>query len=282
MPADLDASYRHCQRLARRAASSFYLAFWLLPRAKRRSMCALYAFLRRTDDLVDREAPLTARRDALAAWRDSLRRALTGDYDEPMWPAVHDTVRRYAIPHDYLWSAIEGVEMDLDRRAYGTFAELEAYLDRVASVVGLACLHIWGADLPAAIEPARRCGHAYQMTNILRDLRDDLAAGRLYLPHEDLERFGCGVEHLRTGDHRERVADLVQFEVARTRELYRSADELRPLLSPDGRRVFAAMTATYRALLDRIERLGPDSLRRRPALPKWRKLLAVGQGWCSQ
>jgi phytoene synthase len=281
MPADLDASYRHCQRLARRAASSFYLAFWLLPRAKRRAMCALYAFLRRTDDLVDRIAPLAARRDALAAWRDSLRRALTGVYDEPMWPAVHDTVRRYAIPHDYLWSAIEGVEMDLDRRAYGTFAELESYLDRVASVVGLACLHIWGADLPAAVEPARRCGHAYQLTNILRDLHNDLAAGRSYLPQEDLDRFGCSLDLLRSGQPHPCVAELVRFEVARARKLYQHADRLRPLLSPDGRRVFSAMTLTYRALLDRVERSGPELLRRRPALPKWRKLLAVGQGWCS-
>jgi phytoene synthase len=280
MPADLETSYRHCRRLARRAASSFYLAFWLLPPIKRRSMCALYAFLRRTDDLADNQTPLAARREAIAAWRASLRNALAGQYDEPIWPALHDTVRRHAIPHEHLWSAIEGVEMDLDGRTYATFADLETYLDRVASAVGLACLHIWGADLPAALEPARCCGHAYQLTNILRDLRDDLAIGRLYLPQEDLDRFGCSLEGLRGDESHSHAAELVQFEVDRARGLYSYADQLRPLLSPDGRRVFSAMTVTYRALLDRVERLGVEVLKRRPAVPKWRKLLAVGQGWC--
>ena len=280
MSPELESSYRHCQRLARKAASSFYLAFWLLPRGKRRSMHALYAFLRRTDDLADSHAPLPARHEALHAWRESLQRALDGAYDDPMWPAVHDTVKRHDIPHGYLHAAIDGVQMDLEGRAYGTFADLETYLDRVASVVGLSCLHVWGADLPAAVPPARRCGHAYQMTNILRDLSEDLSSGRLYLPRDDLERFGCSPPDLRRGEPRQNVAELLQFEVQRTRELYRAGDELRPLLSRDGRRIFAAMTATYRALLDRIERLGPDVLVRRPAIPKWRKLMAVGRGWC--
>jgi phytoene synthase len=277
---ELEASYRYCQRLSRTAASSFYLAFWLLPRSKRRSMHALYAFLRRTDDLVDTDAPLADRHTAVQAWRESLNFALAGTYHDAMWPAVHDTVKRHGIPHDYLHAAIDGVAMDLEGRTYRSFADLEVYLDRVASVVGLSCLHVWGADLPAAIAPARRCGHAYQMTNILRDLSEDLPAGRLYLPLDDLGRFGCSLPDLYGGEPRQRVADLLRFEVQRTRELYKAGDELRPFLSRDGRRIFAAMTATYRALLDRIDRLGPDVLRQRPVIPKWRKLVAVGRGWC--
>jgi phytoene synthase len=278
---DLEASYRHCQRLARRAASSFYLAFWLLPREKRRSMYALYAFLRRTDDLVDCPAALTDRRTAISGWRRSLDAALAGNYHDPMWPAVHDTVRRHEIPHEYLFAAIDGVEMDLAGTTYRTFSELETYLDRVASVVGLSCLHVWGANLPAALAPARRCGHAYQMTNILRDLSEDLAAGRIYLPLEDLDRFGCSPRALREGRDGENIARLLRFEVERTREMYGASDELRPLLSRDGRKIFSAMTATYRALLGRIERLGADVLRRRPAVPTWRKFVAVGRGLCA-
>ncbi len=268
----LAISYKLCQRIARDSASSFYYSFLLLPRAKRSAMCALYAFLRRTDDLGDSDDPDDARRAALSAWRRSLDRALSGIFDDPMLPAVADTVARYRIPPEYLHAAIDGVEMDLDRCEYATFADLEQYCYRVASVVGLACVYIWGFRDPAALVPARQCGVAFQLTNILRDLKEDAARGRCYLPREDLDRFDYRLPDLRAGVQDARFRALMQFEIARAEDFYRHAAELDRWLEPDGRRVFGAMLSTYHGLLDQIKRLDGDVFTARVRLSGWRKL----------
>ena len=158
MEFDLDSSYAACRRVARRAARNFYCAFFLLPRAKRRSMCALYAFLRQIDDLGDGDEPLAKLRSALEAWRRSLDQALSGTFDNPLLPALADTVQHWQIPPRYLHEVLDGVEMDFDRNRYETFDELELYCYRVASAVGLACLSIWGFESDEALEPARKCG----------------------------------------------------------------------------------------------------------------------------
>jgi phytoene synthase len=280
-----EASYNWCQQFARRAASNFYYSFLVLPRSKRRAMCALYAFLRRTDDLGDNPRPAAERRAALAAWRRSLEQALAGRFEAPLFPALADTVSRYRIPPEYLRSAIDGVEMDLDGRTYETFDELADYCYKVASVVGLSCIHVWGFDGPAALEPARKCGIAFQLTNILRDLKQDAAAGRIYLPQEDLRRFDCTADDLLNGRRRAGFARLMRFQIERAQQFYREAGELEHWLQADGRAIFGAMTGIYRGLLEEIKRLDGDVFSAPIRLSTWRKLgiagrwLLVRHGW---
>jgi phytoene synthase len=268
----LDASYLECQRISRRSASSFYYSFLLLPKARRRAMCALYAFLRRTDDLSDSQQPIGARRDALVAWRSSLHRALEGNFDDPLLPALADTVATYQIPLGYLDAVLDGVEMDLDVFRYATFADLEQYCYRVASVVGLACLRIWGCTSPEADWPSRQCGVAFQMTNILRDLAEDGARDRIYLPLEDLHRFNYTEQDLQLRVRDERFQALLDFEIARTEAFYREGEQLERWLDPQARRVFGSMLAVYRALLREIKRSDGDILSRRVRLTRWHKM----------
>jgi 15-cis-phytoene synthase len=177
-------------------------------------------------------------------------------------------------------AAIDGVEMDLAGRQYETFAELEQYCERVASVVGLTCIHIWGFHSAAALEPARQCGLAFQLTNILRDLKEDSERGRCYLPQEDLRRFNCSVSQLAGGEVNQQFLDLMRFEIERTERFYRAAAELDGFLDRDGRRVFRAMTATYHAVLEKIKRRPADVLHRRIRLRPLKKArIAVGALW---
>ncbi|MGH7138062.1 MAG: phytoene/squalene synthase family protein [Pirellulales bacterium] len=273
----LTSSYETCRRVARRSAKNFYYSFLVLPREKRRAMCALYAFSRQTDDLGDNPRPVDERRAALAAWRRSLERALNGTFDSPIFPALADTVERYRLPAHYLHELIDGVEMDLDRSRYETFEDLSGYCYKVASVVGLCCIHIWGFSDERAFEPAIRCGVAMQLTNILRDLKEDAARGRVYLPQEDLERFGYSADDLRRGVVDRSLRELMRFEVGRAERLYAEAAELERWLSPDGRTVFGAMTHIYRGLLDEIKRADGDVFARRIRLTTWRKLRIAGR-----
>jgi phytoene synthase len=268
----LAASYAHCRRIARRSGSSFYYSFLLLPKRRRLAMCALYAFLRRTDDLADGPEPIESRRQSLALWRASLASAVDGRYDDPMFAALADVIRSYAIPIEHLQSAIDGAEMDLDRSTYDTFAELETYCELVASQVGLACLRIWGCHAPEAIGPARRCGIAFQMTNILRDLGEDARRGRVYLPREDFERFGYSADELRAGVCDERFRRLLRFEIERNQRLYAEGAALEPWLDATGRRVLGSMTAVYRALLGEIKKREGGVLTTRVRLSNWRKM----------
>lgn len=272
MNRELAASYELCRQTARRAASNFYYSFRLLPQSLRPAMWALYAFMRRTDDLGDSDQSVDRRRAALGAWRDQFHAALDGRVGEPMLVAVADTVARYQIPPQHLEAAIDGVEMDLAEVRFGTFAQLEAYCERVASAVGLACLHVWGFRGAGALEPARQCGIAFQLTNILRDLGEDAARGRIYLPLEDLARFGYTEAELLAGRCTIRFRELVRFEIARAEQFYRQGAELAAYLAPPGRRIFAAMWSTYHGLLEKIKRHDGDVWTRRIRLGRWQKL----------
>jgi phytoene synthase len=269
---DCKPSYDHCRQLARRARSNFYYSFVLLPPAKRRAMHALYAFLRRTDDLVDGARSADEGRAALDAWRASLDRALHGQFDDPLLPALADTVSRYQIPPAYLSAVLDGVAMDLQPRRYETFAELEQYCDRVAGAVAIACLHVFGFHGRGALEPARRCGLAMQLTNILRDLADDATHGRVYLPLEDLRRFDYFERELCQHVDDDRFRALLDFQVDRAKRLFADARTLGPWLETDARRTFGAMLATYGGLLDKIARLGGEILHRRARIGRWRRL----------
>jgi phytoene synthase len=262
--------------MARRSASNFYFTFFLLPAGQRRAMFALYAFLRHTDDLSDAHQPADQRSMALRRWRTSLDQALQGQgqgqFDSPFLPALADTVARYEIQPGHLHAVIDGVEQDLSTRRYETFAELQGYCHQVASAVGLACIQVWGFRGIEAFEPARQCGVAFQLTNILRDLKEDADRGRVYLPAEDFRRFDYSPDELARQVRDERLRALVRFQIARTEEFYEQGRELGRWLEPGGRRIFEAMHGAYRQLLAEIQRRDGDLFHKRVRLSRWRKL----------
>lgn len=281
----LAESYRLCRELARRTARNFYYAFRVLPAEKQTAMCALYAFFRRTDDLGDEPGSKERKRAALDAWRTALRRAWSSapgdpiEADDPLLPAIIDTARRYAIPYEYFATAIDGVESDLERTTFATYAELDEYCYQVASVVGLASIHVWGFDArPSAYEAAKRCGYAFQLTNIVRDVVEDANLGRTYLPLEALARHGVDVAQLREPKPADRAAQehrraLIREVAERAEAYYRDAAELVPHLSRDGRAVYAAMREIYHALLVKIRRRDYDVFTTRVRLAGWYKAL---------
>ncbi|HEV3256516.1 MAG TPA: phytoene/squalene synthase family protein [Gemmataceae bacterium] len=285
MPQDLAHSYAYCERLARRQAGNFYHAFRVLPGPQRRAMCALYAFLRLTDDLADGPGPSSDKRAYLAHWRRQLTAALAGHNPHRLHAALRHTVQSYNIPRQHLDDVLDGVEMDLDPVRYATFGDLYRYCYRVASAVGLACIHIWGFTGEAAKAYAESAGIALQLTNILRDLGEDAARGRVYLPREDLERFGYTEDRLGRGERDDRFRALMRFEVERARSYYQAARPLSGHLFPAGRAVFQVMTRTYAGLLEVIESRDYDVFSRRVSLSTWRKLglavqaLPVRWGW---
>jgi phytoene synthase len=281
----LARSYAFCEQLARREAGNFYHAFRVLPGAQRRAMCALYAFMRVTDDLSDGPGRTADKRTALTDWRRQLDRALAGEPSHPLHAAFRHALQVYRIPRRYLDEVVEGVEMDLDTARYATFADLYRYCYRVASAVGLACIHVWGFRDERAKAYAESAGIAFQLTNILRDLGEDTARGRVYLPREDLERFGYGEDELGRGERNDRFRALMRFQVERARRYYDTARPLAGLLQPAGRAVLLVMTRTYRGLLDAIERRDYDVFSSRVSLSAWRKIglavqaLPVRWGW---
>src|SRR5262249_51431274 len=197
--------------------------------------------------------------------------ALAGSYTHRLHAALHHTVRAYGIPSQYLIDVLDGVGMDLEPVRYATFADLYPYCYRVASAVGLACIHVWGFEGDEAKAPAEAAGIAFQLTNILRDLAEDAARGRVYLPREDLERFGYAEEQLRRGERDERFRRLMRFQVERARSYYEAARPLAGLLRPAGRAVFLVMACTYRGLLEAIERRDYDVFSGRVRLSRWHK-----------
>ena len=283
--AAVEASYRYCRQCSRRSRSSFWASFWLLPRAKHRAMEALYAFSRHTDDLGDSQLPTDQRAAALRRWRQALdaalvAQAISAEYGpadgdcvgRQILPALADTVARFGIPPQYLHAAIDGQEMDLVRARYETFEELSQYCEKVASAVGLTCIYIWGFRSDAALDPARQCGIAFQLTNILRDLREDAAVGRVYLPLADLRQCAYAVEDLQQGLVNEAFDRLLALETARAESFYAAGQALANYLAPDGRRVFGMMNATYRRLLQKIAHSGGQVLRQRIRLTRREKL----------
>jgi len=277
---DLAESYRFCGAVSRREAKNFYYSFLLLPPARRRSMCALYAFLRRTDDLADEPGPADGKRRSLDAWRADLDRALAGSPDAwPGLPALADAVRRHAIPPRHLHEVIDGVVMDLEPRPFATFDDLYAYCYKVASAVGLSCIHIWGfqSDDGRAERLAESCGVALQLTNILRDVREDALLGRIYLPREDLDRFGVAPEELSAPRPGARLRALFEFQARRAYNYYREGDPLVRLVAPVGRPVLRTIVGVYRSLLDEIARRDYDVLAGRVSLPAWRKMAIMAR-----
>jgi 15-cis-phytoene synthase len=260
----VDESYEYCRRVARSRAKNFYYSFLLLSAQQRKAMCAIYAFMRYCDDLSDEPG---ANRASIDQWRSEMEGALNGQFSgHPVWPAFHHTVRRFGIPREYFREMIDGVASDLEPRRIETFDELYRYCYQVASVVGLTTIHIFGFDTQSALPLAEKCGVAFQLTNILRDIREDAEHGRIYLPAEDLRRFGVSEEELCSGNRTEPFLRLMRFEAGRARAYY---DESRPLLDlihPRSRPSLVALISIYSRLLERIERSNYDVFSRRVRL----------------
>lgn len=294
-----EQGYVECARIARRSASSFSWSFWLLPRQTRRAMRVLYAFSRITDDLADspenasRAAADSARDNAadnvgdlsiaLADWRHALQGALDGQSSDPVLAAVADVVRTFRLSPRHLFDIVDGVEQDARFAGFESFGELETYCHRVASSVGLACLGIWGVHDPRAEPPARDCGVAFQLTNILRDLLEDAYRGRVYLPRAELAALGvsveCLLEDLLAGHESPYFKELIDEQVARASAYYRRGFATRSFLPPPARRQFDMMFATYAHLLRQIGRQ-PAALLHRRIRVAWPRRLAIFANAC--
>jgi 15-cis-phytoene synthase len=283
---NFQSSILYCRRVTRLANSSFPIAFRLLPPAKQRAMEALYAFLRVSDDLADEPGEIPAKWERLQAWRAGLLAAIEGKFNHPIHPALFEAVQRFGIPPELLLDALDGVETDIEPMHFATFADLYPYCYRVASAVGLACVRVWGfrscvstKDIHAATKAAEAAGIAFQLTNILRDLNEDWGRGRVYLPSDELARFGVSPEEWRVANGGSEFRTLMQFQVARAKDYYRLAEPLDSLLSTEGRAIFRVMAGTYRRLLGEIEKDIPHVLTRRIRVPSWRKGLILLSGW---
>jgi phytoene synthase len=277
MSTTLDESYAYCRAVAKKRARNFYYSFVLLPPEKKNAMCAIYAFMRYCDDLSDEPG---ATRAAMNRWRQALIDALAGHPDSnPAWPGFLDAVTRYAIPHEYFYEMIEGVASDLEPRTIATFEELYQYCYRVASVVGLTIVHIFGFQSPesreAALPLAEKCGIAFQLTNILRDVKEDADLGRMYLPAEDLTRFGVSGEDLKHGRRTEQFGRLMEFETERARGYYQESAPLLNLIAAKSRPSLWALIAIYSKLLDRVAESHYDVLTRRVSLSSAEKTWIV-------
>ncbi len=293
----LTRAYADCRKIAKREAKNFYYAFLALPRHRRNAICAIYAFMRKADDLADDESiPRDERRRLLdtwlAAWSHVSSDAAKGDATtDPVFLAVRDATRRFEIPLTLLDELVAGVTLDLDHAAdgapetYATFDDLYRYCYLVASVVGLVCICIFGYSDLRAEKLAEETGIAFQLTNILRDVAEDAARNRVYLPLKDLEHHGVSLDALLhrppvaspTPAERELLASIAQL----AEQYYSRARLLLPLIDPVSRPALWVLVSIYHALLKRIELANYDVFTRRASVPLWRKLaiLSAGLAW---
>jgi squalene synthase HpnC/squalene synthase HpnD len=265
-------SYAECNRIARAAHSNFYLAFYGLRREKRNALCALYAFMRLVDNVSDEPGDVESKRRGLARWRGLLDEACAGQTEgHAILPALADTMARFQIPARYFHDLILGAEMDLTIARYATFDRLSEYCYRVAGTVGLTCLQVFGFRDSHAPDLAERLGLAFQMTNIIRDVRGDYEIGRVYLPQEDLAKFGLREEDLR-GPINPQLRSLLEFEADRAWRLYQEGAPLVHQVDADSRATLWALVRTYSTLLARIEERGFDVFSGRISLSSAEKL----------
>ena len=292
---DLSESYAACHSIARASRSNFYHAFFLLPKPKRDGLAALYAFMRLVDDVSDEEQGLLAKQRGLAKWRAALDEAATGNsqgfdgtaviplpsdasYGEAeVLPALVDTMQRYKMPARYLHDLISGAEMDLTVQAYPTFERLREYCYRVAGTVGLTCTHVFGFRDARALDLAEKLGLAFQLTNIIRDVHEDYKLGRVYLPEEDLIRYGVSSEDFGRGEATLGVRELLRFESERAWQLYEEGSALLGLIDEDSRGALWLLVHTYSALLGRIESLDFAVFGERVRLSKTEKMMFIAK-----
>jgi squalene synthase HpnC len=287
------SSYTECHRIARAAHSNFYYAFFLLPKPRRDALAALYAFMRLVDDVADEGNDLAAKQRGLADWRAALDDAVTGEERlvdgstalssaapsgaTEVLPALVDTMQRYKMPARYLHDLISGAEMDLTLRTYPTFDRLREYCYRVAGTVGLTCTHVFGFHDPRALDLAEKLGLAFQLTNIIRDVHDDYALGRVYLPEEDLARYAVSPQDFGKSEATLGVRELLRFEADRAWQCYEEGSALFGLIDAESRGALWLLVHTYSALLARIESLDFAVFGERVRLSKAEKMLFIAK-----
>jgi squalene synthase HpnC len=294
-PASIARSYENCHQIARAARSNFYYAFYLLPKPKRDGLAALYAFMRLVDDVADEGTDLPAKQRGLAKWRAAFDEVVTGHrqlFDgtaakplpgEPLFaeaevlPALIDTMRRFHMPARYLHDLISGAEMDLTVKTYPTFDRLKEYCYRVAGTVGLTCTHVFGFSDPRALDLAEKLGLAFQLTNIIRDVHEDAALGRIYIPDEDLARYNVAPQDFAKNEATLGVRELLRFEADRAWQMYEEGAELHDLVDADSRGTLWLLVHTYNALLARIESLDFAVFGERVRLSKTEKMIFIAR-----
>lgn len=276
---DVEIGYQESREITRREAKNFYYAFLTLPQERRRAIYVAYAFCRYCDDAVDTAESVDQKMATLESLHASLNDAYTGRTSDPLFLALADVADRHDIPEEYFKQVIHGVESDLTKVRYQDFEELRSYCYQVASVVGLICLQIFGYKDDSAREHAIDLGLAMQLTNIARDIQEDLGLGRIYLPQDEIARFGYSEEALEAGIVNESFIDLMRFQAQRARGYFDSGFKLLPYLSPRSRACPAVMGQLYSKVLQRIEEAEFDVFQHRISLSKTEKLRVTAQTW---
>ncbi len=272
-------AYDYCRELTRREAKNWYYGFISLPPEKRRAIYAAYAFSRECDDDSDTDGSLESKRAAIARTRQRLDAAYTGQTDDPILLALRDAARRYDIKRDLFEELIAGVEMDLEVNRYATFEDLRLYCYRVASVVGLICLQIFGYSDSRAPQFATDLGLALQLTNIMRDVKEDAELGRIYIPQDEIRRFGYSEQELLAGAYNEPFRRLMAFQAERAWHYHANGHRLLPLLDVRARACTATMQGIYREILQRIEASDYAVFERRISLSGRAKLGLTAGAW---
>ena len=276
---DVEIGYQESRDITRREAKNFYYAFLTLPQERRRAIYVAYAFCRYFDYAVDTAESVDQKMATLESLHASLNDAYTGRTSDPLFLALADVADRHDIPEEYFKQVIHGVESDLTKVRYQDFEELRSYCYQVASVVGLICLQIFGYKDDSAREHAIDLGLAMQLTNIARDIQEDLGLGRIYLPQDEIARFGYSEEALEAGIVNESFIDLMRFQAQRARGYFDSGFKLLPYLSPRSRACPAVMGQLYSKVLQRIEEAEFDVFQHRISLSKTEKLRVTAQTW---
>lgn len=294
MNQQLGHAYSVCRGIARRSAKNFYYGFIVLPSDKRNAFCAVYAFMRHADDISDGpESSSQEKRQRLTEWLDAAKAVFAGkSTDDPVLMAVADSQKNFKIPIDLFEQLVYGTSMDLDIVASSdapvvmcrTFEDLRRYCYYVASVVGLVCIHIFGYEDSKAEILAEDCGLAFQLTNIIRDIKEDSGMGRIYLPEEDLQRFQLSPQqlmavHLGSETKPEQLKPVLEFEADRARRYYESAKWLMELIDPDSRAALWVLVEIYSRLLKKIAERNYDVITERVRLSTWEKLTVLFRGF---
>lgn len=270
---------QYCQERAAQSGSSFYYSFLFLPKEKRAAITALYAFCREVDDAVDECSDPQIARIKLAWWREELGNLYRGQPQHPVSRALLPAVRHHDLPREQFEEIIDGMEMDLEHHRYADFKALQLYCYRVASVVGQLAATVFGASDRRTLKYAHDLGLAFQLTNIIRDVGEDARRNRIYLPLDELARFGVSEQDILAGRHTPAFRALMAFQASRARELYARALAQLPAADRRNQRPGLAMAAIYQALLTEIERDGFQVLDRRTALTPLRKLWLAWKTW---
>ncbi len=269
----------YCQQRAAASGSSFYFSFLVLEPPRRKAITALYAFCREVDDVVDECPDPALARTKLAWWRGEVEALYQGRPSHPVTQALTASLQKFSLPQEQLQEVIDGMEMDLEQASYADFKALHLYCYRVASVVGLLAAEIFGYQDRQTLKYAHDLGLAFQLTNIIRDIGEDARRGRIYLPQDELQRFGVTADDLRHARYGDNFSRLMAFQIERAREMYRQAFAQLPAKDRKAQRAGLIMAAIYQATLDEIVRDGYRVLDQRISLPPLRKLWLAGRIW---